>query len=266
MSEQFVELVDRGVTLCTDRAGDGSPLLIINGTRSDLRNQPNALKWPIARHFDVLTYDHRGLGRSEQHDDSYQPTMADFAADALALCDSQGIDEFSVIGVSFGGMVAQELAMIAGTRLKKLVLCCTSSGGEGGASYPLHDLFERGQTLDDIFGMWDIRAQYDRAFAEELLKILEDREERDDPPGFPKQIEARRHHDTWHRLQLILAETMVAHGVYDGVAPPENSERLADRIPRSKLASFVGGHFFLWQDEHAWPSIISFLEEGRTAA
>ena len=91
MTETFVRLPDQGVTLCTQRTGTGPPLLVITGTGSDLREQPNALQWPIAKHFDTITYDHRCLGRSEQHDVEYQPTMADFAADTLGLCDEQGV-------------------------------------------------------------------------------------------------------------------------------------------------------------------------------
>ena len=94
MTEQFVGLAHRRVTLCVARSGQGQPLLVLGGTGSDLRNRPNPLQWPIASEFDVLAYDHRGLGRSVADDPDYQPTMADFAADGLALCDQQGLDEF----------------------------------------------------------------------------------------------------------------------------------------------------------------------------
>ena len=114
--------------------------------------------------------------------------------------------------------------------------------------------------MDDIFGLWDIRTQYDRALAERQLKAFQARTSSPEAtPGLLKQIEARRHHDMSGRLHLILADTMVAHGIYDGVAPPENSEYLAEHITGAKLASFVGGHFFQWQDEHAWPAILNFL-------
>ncbi len=66
--------------------------------------------------------------------------MADYAADALALLDAVGWDTCRVVGVSFGGMVAQELAVTAPERVERLALCCTSPGGVGGASYPLQEL------------------------------------------------------------------------------------------------------------------------------
>ena len=259
-TDQFVTLAHRRVTLCVARGGQGQPLLVLGGTGSDLRVRPNPLQWPIAGEFDVLAFDHRGLGRSVADDPEYQPTMADFAGDGLALCDQQGLDTFAVIGVSFGGMVAQEVALLAGPRVSKLVLCCTSSGGAGGSSYPLHELYEHGRTPDDVFGLYDVRSQHDRAIAERMLAIFNARPRpATPPPGLLKQLEARRRHDTWDRLTQIQAPTLIAHGIYDGIAPPENSQALADRIPNARLAPFIGGHMFLWQDAAAWPTIVKFL-------
>ena len=68
--------------------------------------------------------------------------MADFADDAAALLDAVGWDDCLVLGISFGGMVAQEVAIRHPERVRRLVLACTSAGGEGGASYPLHELVD----------------------------------------------------------------------------------------------------------------------------
>lgn len=258
MSEFFIELPDRQVTICAARAGNGPPLVVLNGTASDLRNAPNALAWPIAEHFDVLTFDHRCLGRSEQHDPSQQPSMADFADDALALCDQQGIDEFALLGISFGGMVAQELAISAGSRVRRLALACTSSGGAGGASYPLHKGPPNGTSYD--LTLWDSRAGTDDAVTKLITRLygLRDRPSTP-PPGLVQQLTARARHDTFDRLNQITTPTIVAHGRFDGVAPPSNSEAIAAQISNSVLAAFDGGHPFLWQDRGAWPTVIDFL-------
>jgi len=262
---RFVELANRGVTLCVARGGTpnpvtGRPLVVLNGTGSDLRNRPNALEWPIARQFEILTLDHRCLGRSTQRDPDHQPSMSDFAQDVLALCDAEEIDEFDLLGVSFGGMVAQEVAIAAGRRVVSLVLCCTSSGGAGGASYPLHEAYERGEDPAEMIYRWDNRARTDELIEAQLLRAARERPRPAEPPrGLMQQIEARRHHDTWDRLDQIEADTFVACGEYDDVASVENSRKLAQRIHGAEVASFDGGHFFLRQDRTAWSHIIDFL-------
>lgn len=238
----------------------GRPLVVLNGTGSDLRNRPNALEWPVANELEVLTFDHRCLGRSEQHDVDHQPTMADFALDALALCDAEGIDDFDLLGVSFGGMVAQEVAIAAGTRVVSLVLCCTSSGGAGGASYPLHEARASGEDPVEMIYRWDNRARTDERIEAQLKRSFAERPRPAEAPrGLLQQIEARRHHDTWDRLDQIQADTFIACGEYDDVAPVENSRKLAQRIYGAEVASFEGGHFFLRQDRTAWPHILDFL-------
>jgi 3-oxoadipate enol-lactonase len=92
-----------GLSLYYERAGDGPPLLFISGTGGDLRVKPNVFDGPLAKRFDMLAYDQRGLGQSEKPDLPY--SMADYSDDAAALMASQGWDEAAVIGVSFGGMV-----------------------------------------------------------------------------------------------------------------------------------------------------------------
>src|SRR6201999_1628179 len=97
------------VELYYERAGDGPPLLFISGTGGDLRVKPNVFDGPMAKSFDLLGYDQRGLGRSATPDARY--TMADYADDAAGLLDAVGWPSAKVVGVSFGGMVPQELAI-----------------------------------------------------------------------------------------------------------------------------------------------------------
>ena len=68
--------------------------------------------------------------------------MADLAADAVGLLQLAGWDTCRVLGVSFGGMVAQEFAAANPERVERLALACTSAGGDGGSSYPLQELQE----------------------------------------------------------------------------------------------------------------------------
>ncbi len=260
----------RDIDIYYERAGEGEPLLFIGGSGGDLRQKPNALDGPLARAFDVLAYDQRGLGRTSRPDGAY--TMADYGEDAAALLDAIGSERCGVVGVSFGGMVAQELAVRHPDRVSKLVLCCTSSGGAGGASYPLHELVELPLDERALVGIEIADTRHDAAWreahpdaAESLIRMRTEVPDAGDPgrvAGFHRQLEARRGHDTWDRLPGIDVPVLVCGGRYDGIAPPANQEALVQRIPGAKLEMFEGGHLFMLQDRSAFPRMIEFLQTG----
>jgi 3-oxoadipate enol-lactonase len=250
-----------------ERAGSGEPLLFISGTGSDLRTRPGVFDGPLPRAFDILAHDQRGLGQSDKPDKPC--TMADYADDAAALMAAQGWESAHVIGVSFGGMVAQELALRHPARVRRLVLACTSPGGAGGASYPFH-------TIDHLQG--EARARHmlpisdtrmDAAWAAAnpdlyaaMLAMAAADPFADEPgrrAGARRQIEARAGHDCWERLSQIAAPTLIAAGRHDGIALPDNQRNLALRIPGSQLRFFEGGHMFMLQDRSALPAMIAFL-------
>ena len=77
--------------------------------------------------------------------------------------------------------------------------------------------------------------------------------------GLRNQLAARAGHDVVADLPSITQPTLVCAGRYDDIAPMENSELLATRIPGARLQVFEGGHFFMIQDRSAFPTIIEFL-------
>ncbi len=256
-----------GVSLYYELEGTGERLLVVSGTGSDLRQQPRVSDGPLAEHFEVLAYDQRGLGQSVVPPWPY--AMKDFADDAAALLDAVGWDDCGVLGISFGGMVAQELAIGHPERVRRLVLACTSAGGEGGASYPLQNLFELRPEERSALRMELIDTRWDEGWQlanPDLVRLLTERMRLDDqgvtPVGLTNQLAARAEHDTAARLGSIACPTFVCGGRFDGIAPPANSEFLAGAIPGARLGLFDGGHGFFIQDETALPAIVSFLAEG----
>jgi 3-oxoadipate enol-lactonase len=166
--------------------------------------------------------------------------------------------------VSFGGMVAQELAIRHPDRIARLVLCCTSSGGKGEPSYPLHTLTDlpEEERIRTQLGISDTRydADWQAANPEVAERIFTTmRRGREASEGERHQLEARRHHDTYDRLPTVTAPTLVCAGRYDGIAPLANSEAIASQIPGAELRVYEGGHLFIVQDKAAWPDIISWL-------
>ncbi len=254
-----------GIDLYYELAGAGKRLLLISGTGADLRRSPRLTDDPQFAAFEVLQYDQRGLGQSAVPAGPY--TMADYADDATGLLDAVAWESCLVLGVSFGGMVAQELAIRHPERVGRLVLACTSAGGSGGASYPLHELvgLDAHASLEKRFQLLDTR--WDAAWRAEnpdMVALIAEGFQLGGPDGGLGegpllQLEARSHHDTADRLQRIGCPTLVCGGRYDGLAPPENSEFLAATIPGAELAFFDGGHIFMMQDPAAMPAMLDFL-------
>ncbi len=232
----------------------------------------------LARHATVAAHDQRGLGETGLRKASTDPyadaltwTMADYASDALAFADSLGWPTFALLGVSFGGMVAQEVAVTAPGRIERLVLMCTSSGGSGGSSYPLH--VQRNLPADQerqvVLRLMDSRFD-DEWLAQHPFHAAMVRY-RDKQAALPKSAEqivgergqllARAGHDVWDRLPKVSCPTLVASGGFDLIAPPANGAAIASRIPDARFAEFDGGHAFFVQDDTAWPVVHEFLAE-----
>jgi pimeloyl-ACP methyl ester carboxylesterase len=195
--------------------------------------------------------------------------MADYAADAAALLDHVGWERCRVVGISFGGMVALELAATHPDRIERLAAVCTSAGGAGGASYPLHELVDLDEDeraarqvllLDTRFtAEWLADHPNDKALVDFMAAGRAAPRTGEQRRGELAQLEARRHHDVFGRLGRISCPTLVAGGRYDGIAPPANSEAIAAGVPGAELRLYEGGHAFFVQDRQAFPDIIEFL-------
>lgn len=249
--------------------GAGPKVVMISGTGGDVRADPVRASHPLTERFEVLMYDQRGLGRTSKPDEPY--SMADYADDAAALMDVLGWARAHVVGISFGGMVAQHVALRHPDRVDRLVLACTSSGGAGGASFDLLTVAhlsqaDRGRVLLPIMDTRNDVSTDPPTYApgfDVFARFMEaDPINVDDPGatmGARRQLEARAHHDTWDVLPRVRSSTLAVGGTFDGQAPPDNMRRLAERIPDARLELFDGGHMFLRQDPAAWPAVADFL-------
>jgi len=253
------------IDLAYKLSGSGPRVLFLNGSGATLERSAPLLGL-FGTDIELLAFDQRGLGGSGPAPAPYD--MAQCASDALALMDAVGWERARVLGVSFGGMVAQELAVTAPGRVERLALLCTSSGGAGGSSYPLHELESlppdqreamRASLVDDRFDeAWLADHPGDRGLVALLARPDDDS---DDAvvAGRRAQLEARRGHDVWDRLDAIVCPTFVACGRFDPIAPMSNSEAIASRIAGAELHAYDGGHAFFVQDRAALPEIVGFL-------
>lgn len=234
-----------------------------------MRRFPTVFELFPAEDFEILAYDQRGLGHTSRPDKPY--TMADYADDADALLGALGWERCLVAGFSFGGMVAQELALRYPHRVERLVLASTSSGGAGGASFPLHELaaLPIEDYIRSIISLSDTRrdatwqtthpAQFQALFEQIFAGLQVGADEPGRQTGARRQLEARARHETHERLPALRMPVYICGGRYDGIATPAGFEAMQKQIPGSRLELFEGGHLFFTQDPRAVERIGTFL-------
>lgn len=250
--------------------GSGPRVLFFNGSGATLKTTA-LLIGALAKTCTVLAHDQRGLGETSIPDGPY--TMAQFASDGAALLDHVGWDTCAVVGISFGGMVAQEFAVSYPQRVEKLVLLCTSAGGEAGSSYPLHELgalpveerAARITTLTDnrFTPEWLASHPDDAAMVAMRNEQAAVPKSKETMKGEMLQLGARIGHDVCDRLHRVTVPVFVTAGRFDGIAPVSNSEEIVKRLPDATLSIYEGGHIFTAQDRRAIEDIRTFLTTGQ---
>ncbi len=228
--------------------GNGTPVLLVQGLGYGRWGWEPVVPGLAARHR-VLTFDNRGIGESDKPEGPY--TARQMADDALQVLDEAGVDRAHVVGASLGGMIAQELAVIAPERVDRLVLCCTTPGGPD--AFPLPEvtvkLFAEASTLapevalrrfvENALGDDPPTELVDEIFARRVANPP-------DPAGWQAQAAAGA---TFAGVDgTIGAPTLVLHGTADKVVDVRNAQLLADRIAGARVELVPGcGHLFFWE-------------------
>lgn len=257
-----------GIQINFQRTGAGAPMLFVGGTGWDMRQRPNPLDSILARQFDFVHYDQRGMGRSGKPRGPY--TMAQYAQDAAHLIVAMGWLQAHVVGYSFGGMVAQELAIRFPEKITSLVLAATTPGGQGGSSYPIQDLLqleplERARRSLEIADtrftpQWQASNAdaAERRIAERAKRQTEYARETGATDALKAQLLARADHDAYFRLARITAPTLVLAGLYDGQAPMAAQHLMAEQIPNCSIEEITGSHNFIYENGDAYRHIAKF--------
>jgi 3-oxoadipate enol-lactonase len=244
------------IELNYDRAGSGPPLLLIMGMSGTFDHWDATFLADLRRDFDVIVYDHRGVGSSTRLNGSGSLSILQLAEDAAALLSALEVDSAHVLGISMGGMVAQELALAQPTRIRTLALGCTYCGGAGSAlaSQEVMGKLAEAMTSGDreraIRAGWE--ANVSPAFAandEAYARFLQIGRRRAVPVEvIMEQLRAITEHDTSARLSGIQLPTLVVHGTLDRILPVQNGRLIAELIPGAALELLEGvGHLFFWE-------------------
>ncbi len=227
-------------------SGTGFPLLLINGLGSDHTEWLFQLPAFAIRHR-VVCFDNRGAGDSEAPPGPYSTErMGD---DAAALLSFLRIGRAHVLGVSLGGMIAQQLALRHPGRVARLVLACTTPGGglsvrpseEALAAFARREGEPPEEELTRMIP-YLYSERYRQEHPQEIEAFVRRRLARPAPlEGYRAQLAAAVGHGAGERLRDVRASTLVITGDADRLVPAENSEILARLIPGARLAIVPGG-------------------------
>lgn len=238
--------------------GKGEPLVLVAGWGTDLRAWVFQLL-SFVRDFRVVVFDNRGVGRSDKPEGPY--SIAQMAADVVGLMDHLDIPAAHVLGLSMGGMIAQELAITYPRRVMKLVLGCTFAWKEEGSGQTEEYLAElKGDVSRAKLALASLANNnaLDRAFVRLWMRLVS----RSWAAGFESQGAAIRDHDTRERLHLITASTLVIAGTKDRVILPSSSRLLTARIPDARLVMIENGsHSMSAENRREFNrAVLSFLQ------
>ncbi|WP_372791088.1 alpha/beta fold hydrolase [Paraconexibacter sp.] len=251
MSER-IDVGDR--TLHAVRRGTGEPLLLIQGMSGTHASWGEAFLSALDPAFEHVSYDHRGIGRSDPAPEPF--SIGDLADDALALMDAAGMDRAHVMGISMGGMVAQELVLRAPDRVSSLTLGCTYSGGDGSAMAGPETIQKLSAGMMSGDRELAIRTGYELnvspGFAADDANWAAFYEMATGTPAsiatIMLQMQAIGVHDTLERLSSVAAPTLVVHGDADEMLPVSNAHLIAGAIPDARVEILEGvGHMFWWE-------------------
>ena len=243
------------IELSYERAGSGPPLLLIMGMSGTMRHWGEPLLDDLRRDFDTIVYDHRDIGESSRTGEPF--TIAALAEDAARLLEALELESAHVMGISMGGMVAQELALAHPKRVRTLLLGCTYCGGEGSALAG-EDVLRRlaeGMSSGDreraIRTAWEVNVSEGFAADEDAYaRFLAAGVRYGVPvPIIMEQMRAIAGHDTSGRLADLRPPALVVHGTADQMLPVENGRMIAELIPGARLEIFEDvGHLFFWEE------------------
>lgn len=216
---------------------DAEPILLLEGLGGDIpgwrRNIP-----ALAGELFVVAFDFRGNGRSDAPDEPV--TMATFVEDAVAVLHFVGLESAHVYGQSFGGMVAQEMALTHPERLRTLVLAATNAGGAHVVPS------DAAKVPKDRPWMALYAPGFPEANPDHVAEDLTVGSQRPQQPhARRRQWEAMQGFDAYDRLPSIEVPVLVLHGTADRLVHPENADVLAARIPGAELVLLDGaGHLY----------------------
>jgi 3-oxoadipate enol-lactonase len=246
-----------GLKLRYEIRGDGDPLALIMGFSGSSRGWGEPFLTGIEKRFRTVLIDNRGTGESDKPDRPW--TMNDMADDVAAVLDHAKIPRAHIYGISMGGMISQQFALRHASRVRGLVLGCTTCGMQHGAPTnpenvgklipkPGMSPEEQARTAFSVAcGTAFLNSKRGQDFIDQQIADM-GKYPITPMHTFTRQMEAIQGWDSHGQLGQIKAPTLIFHGDDDKLLPHANAEILQKGIPGSKVHILNGiGHMFFWE-------------------
>jgi pimeloyl-ACP methyl ester carboxylesterase len=238
-----------GYLLSYQSVGTGLPTLFIQGVGVHGNGWQPQVDGLAADHRCVW-FDNRGIGMSTASEAPFG--VADMVDDALAVMDAAGMHSAHIVGHSLGGLVAQELALRARSRVRSLALLCTFASGEDatrlswsmfwtGLRTRVGTRRQRRHAFLELVVPKETLATADRDVMAERLAPLFGHDLADHPPVVMRQFSAMRAHSVQTRLsELAGLPTLVVSAEHDPIARPSYGRAIATALPGARYLEIAG--------------------------
>jgi pimeloyl-ACP methyl ester carboxylesterase len=200
----------------------------------------------LSQMFQVVIFDNRDVGRSSEATGPY--TIADMADDVAALMDALDIKRAHMLGLSMGGMIAQEFALRHAGRLHRLVLSGCGAAPARVAFDPVRtwNWVKAHDKTGEIFACQQFTWLFSQAFlrnkeaVQQTISLLTSNPHPVSPEAYNRQAQAYLRHDALGRLADLKSPTLVIVGEQDLLTPPWICQVVADRIPGAQFEIIKG--------------------------
>jgi pimeloyl-ACP methyl ester carboxylesterase len=252
-----------GININYKVEGQGKSLVMIIGFSASRSGWASQIPF-FRKHYRVITFDNRGVGKSDKPEGPYTTRM--MADDTVKLLDYLNIQKAHILGASMGGMIAQELAIDYPDRTSKLVLACTYACKDEISG----DTPEQAELLhlpSEKMAAAMARLAANKPFNQFVFGLAAMIQTRfigvSAKTGLKGQGAACNSHNTLSRLPLIKAQTLVIVGTNDRIIKPVSSEVIASQIQGAKLVKIDGGsHMFSFEMKNIFNrEVLNFLQQ-----
>ena len=254
-----------GISINYNVEGQGEPLVMLAGLAMEQSGWQYQVSY-FKKYYQTITFDNRGVGKSDKPHDPYSPEK--MGEDTIQLMDYLKIKAAHILGLSMGGLIAQEIAIKYPERVMKLILgntwACQDNDINGitpamlkGAKLPIRQGAARlaDASMDKLFDRW---------FFLPILKIQCRFLKEPEAAGLIGQRDGIMEYNSLDRLRFIKAHTLVIVGTKDRVIKTTSSETIARNIPNARLVKIDrGSHAVFTEMSKVFnKEVLNFLKTG----